>query len=142
VSRLSPIQELDEKRLQILFRRRALSRVSRIAASQAEHRAMLTHMKGRDLPALEETIRERLSTVLGDGAPKRLRFAPGRLPERAGDAPESAPPPCPPVVGEEARRRGEELARLIEDDELRALVARAAAASLARAETRPDDRPL
>jgi len=95
-----------------------------------------------ELTQLEETIRERLSVALGEGAPKRLRFAPGRLPERAGDAPESAPSPCPPVVGEEARRRGEELARPIEDDELRALVARAAAASLARAETRPDDRPL
>ena len=95
-----------------------------------------------ELTQLEETIRERLAGALGDAAPKRLRFAPGRLPERGAEASEAAVPQAPPQVGEEARRRGEELARPIEDEELRALVARAAATSLARAETRPDDRPL
>ncbi len=95
-----------------------------------------------ELTQLEETIRARLAAALGDAAPKRLRFAPGRLPERAPPPPETASKAAPPPVSEDARRRGEELARPIEDEELRALVARAAAASLARAEARPDDRSL
>lgn len=95
-----------------------------------------------ELTQLEATIRDRLAVAVGDGAPRRLRFVPGRLPERGPEASEATSAPAPPAVGEEARRRGEELARGIEDEELRALVARAAAASLARAEARPDDRPL
>jgi hypothetical protein len=93
-----------------------------------------------ELTQLEATIRERLASALGEAAPKRLRFVPGRLPERGAEAAERAPAPAPTPVGEEALRRGEELARPIEDEELRALAARAAAVSLARAETRPDDR--
>ena len=95
-----------------------------------------------ELTQLEETIRTRLVEALGEAAPKRLRFAPGRLPEQGAETPEAAPRGTAPVVGEAARRRGEELARPIEDEELRGLVARAAAVSLARAEIRPDDRPL
>jgi hypothetical protein len=95
-----------------------------------------------ELTQLEATIRERLAAMLGDAGPARLRFVPGRLPERGAERPEGAPPPPPLEVGAEARRRGEELARPIEDEELRALVARAAATSLARAEARPHDRPL
>jgi hypothetical protein len=48
----------------------------------------------------------------------------------------SGEPPPPP--SEEARRVAEDVASAIEDEELRALVARAAARSLSR----PDDRPL
>ena len=95
-----------------------------------------------ELTQLEATVRERLAAAVGDGAPRRLRFVPGRLPERGPETPEAPSAPLTPAVGEEVRRRGEELARGIEDEELRALVARAAAASLARAEARPDDRPL
>jgi hypothetical protein len=59
-----------------------------------------------------------------------LRFAPGPLP-----APEQAPPAAAPKVvpGRADVERGEALAAPIEDEELRALVARAAAASLAGA---------
>lgn len=95
-----------------------------------------------ELTQLEATIRERLAPALGDTAPRRLRFVPGRLPERGPKASEDASTPALPPVSEEALHRGEELARTIEDEELRALVARAAAVSLARAEARPDDRPL
>ena len=95
-----------------------------------------------ELTQLEETIRGRLATALGDAAPPRLRFVPGRLPERGAEAPAGASAAPPPAVGEAHRRRAEELVRGIDDHELRALVARAAAASLARAEGRPDDRPL
>jgi len=95
-----------------------------------------------ELTQLEATIRERLAAAVGDAAPRRLRFVPGRLPERGPEASEAASKPSPPAVSAEARRRGEELARTIEDEGLRALVARAAAVSLARAGARPDDRPL
>ncbi len=81
-----------------------------------------------ELAQLERDVRTRL----GDLAPKRLRFAPGPLPE-----PE-------PAEGHEARRDTVEalpaeretaagLAAEIADEKLRNLVARAAAASLARA---------
>jgi hypothetical protein len=66
-----------------------------------------------------------------------LRFAPGPLP-----AHEETPPaaPAPAVVpAREDVERAAELAAPIEDDELRALVARAVAASLAR---RASDRAL
>ncbi|MDQ4029980.1 MAG: DUF721 domain-containing protein [Actinomycetota bacterium] len=74
----------------------------------------------------------RLLPRLGDLAPKRVKFAPGPIPEGSpGSAPEArARPPAP---SPKARRRAAELASPIADEELRLLVARAAAASLARA---------
>lgn len=95
-----------------------------------------------ELTQLEEAIRGRLAEAVGEGAPARLRFVPGRLPERGPDTTEAAARAASPPVSEEARRRGEELASAIEDERLRALVARAAAAGLARVEGRPDDRSL
>ena len=70
----------------------------------------------------------------------KLRFAPGPLPEaepeRAADSALS-----PPEATLEQAREAAEWASQIEDEELRALVARAARASLARAAAeRPDDR--
>src|SRR5215471_2530286 len=47
-----------------------------------------------ELTQLEAGIRERLAEALGDAAPRRLRFAPGRLPER-GREPEEAAPQAP-----------------------------------------------
>jgi hypothetical protein len=82
--------------------------------------------------AFELTTRaEEIRTRLGKVAPRRLSFAPGPLPE---------PPPAPP---EEVRRRppeptpehvakAESLTRVIRDEELRKVVAKAAAASLSR----------
>jgi hypothetical protein len=84
-----------------------------------------------ELGLLEAEIRARLEEALGDDAPARLRFAPGRLPEPAREAPQkgssSAPEPTP-----EERREAEKLAATIEDENLRKVVAKAAAASLAR----------
>ena len=84
-----------------------------------------------ELGQLESEVRNKL----GDLAPKRLRFAPGPLPESltttAARVAESQPEPSP-----EDRRRGAELARPIEDEKLRNLVARAVSATLAR--TRSD----
>jgi hypothetical protein len=60
------------------------------------------------------------------------------VPETAGEAARERASEPPPPVPEEARRLGEDVASAIEDEELRALVARAAARSLSR----PDDRSL
>jgi hypothetical protein len=91
-----------------------------------------------ELTQLRETILGRLRAELGAAAPAGLRFAPGPLPEP--DAPDprtvSAPPPLP---SEEQRAQAAEAAAAIEDPELRELVARAAAASLATAASSRSD---
>jgi hypothetical protein len=63
---------------------------------------------------------------------ERVRFAPGPLPEASSEESESASKP-PVVPSAEHRREAEEAAATIEDENLRKIVARAAAASLARA---------
>lgn len=89
-----------------------------------------------ELGLLEAGLRERLSERLGDRAPKQLRFAPGRLPEPAAPDPEDAQRRALAVTDQHLQA-GEELAAPITDENLRKLVAKAAAASLARP---PDDR--
>jgi len=80
-------------------------------------------------------IRERL----GELAPPALRFAPGRLPEPGAPA-EPEQPVKPRVEPDpEVRKLAATLASEIGDEELRGLVERAVAASLARA---ADNRPL
>ena len=81
-----------------------------------------------ELAQLEADVRGRL----GDVAPPRLRFAPGPLPE-ALTTDETERVARPPEPDPEERRRAAALARPIEDENLRNLVARAAAASLAKA---------
>jgi Dna[CI] antecedent, DciA len=81
-----------------------------------------------ELTHLEATIKERL----GDLTPPRLRFVPGPLPEADRPSSAKATPTVSEVTSEEAAQ-GSEIAAAIGDEELRILVARAAAASLARA---------
>ena len=91
-----------------------------------------------ELGRLAERILSQLRDELGAGTPQTLRFEPGPLPEaepdalagRSQEAFESSP---------ERRAEAAEIAAAIEDDELRRLVARAAAASLSRADRRPAD---
>jgi hypothetical protein len=83
-----------------------------------------------ELTQLEAGIRKRLAEALGEAAPRRLRFAPGRLPER-GREPEEAAPPSPAEPTEKHRNQAAAIASTIGDEELRSLVARAAAMSLA-----------
>ncbi len=86
-----------------------------------------------ELGSLAPTILEQLRNELGEAAPPKLRFAPGPIPDPLAEAPEQraaerrsrSPPRTAP--------RRSELAAVIEDEELRELVARAAAAGLARA---------
>jgi hypothetical protein len=91
-----------------------------------------------ELGLLEEKLRERLASALEKDAPARLRFAPGPLPEAS--APESSDAEDhPPAVTEQHLQAGEELAATISDENLRKVVAKAAAASLARV---PDGRSV
>jgi hypothetical protein len=85
-----------------------------------------------ELELHESQIRERLREALGADAPKGLRFAPGRLPAAAPPAPDEARNETPAPTAEQVRE-GERLAASIEDENLRELVAKAAAASLAKA---------
>jgi hypothetical protein len=90
-----------------------------------------------ELGLLAADIQGRLATELGDEAPAALRFAPGRLPEPPADpgraARSASPQPTP-----EDRREAARLAATIEDENLRKVVAEAAAASLAKAAGRPE----
>ena len=105
-----------------------------------------------ELTKLEPTIRERLAAAVGEKAPGRLRFAVGRLPAPRSDARQVSQ--SAPKVTTAERSQAAALTSAIEDEELRELVLRAAAASLARSRVpggerpfqassrRPDDRPL
>ena len=82
--------------------------------------------------AFELTTRaEEIRARLGKVAPRRLSFAPGPLPEPPAAFPEEIrrrpPEPTPEHVA-----KAESLTRVIRDEELRKVVAKAAAASLSR----------
>ena len=111
---------------------------ARLARDGTLHVAARSSAWAFELTHLEADVRARLRERLGEDAPRALRFAVGPLPE-AGPAPveeraRNVPRPGPP---EEAAAA--ELAAPIRDSELRRLVARAAAASLARVGA---DRPI
>ena len=91
-----------------------------------------------ELGLLEADLRERLSERLGDRAPTQLRFAPGPLPEPTAPDPGDAERRAPNVTDQHVQA-GEEVAAAIADENLRKLVAKAAAASLAKP---PDDRSV
>ncbi len=115
---------------------------ARCARDGTLHVATSSSVWAFELTQLEATIRERLVERLGDKAPARLRFAVGRLPERAAEDVE-IPARAVPRVSAEALEAAEQIAAGIEDVELRALVARAAALSLSGARSgEADDRPL
>ncbi|MGH3103424.1 MAG: DUF721 domain-containing protein [Gaiellaceae bacterium] len=85
-----------------------------------------------ELSQLAPTVLERLRSSMGETAPRALRFAVGRLPEPAAeDLSVRLPPPPAPSAGE--LELAHSLTAAIDDADLRELVARAAAASLARA---------
>ena len=111
---------------------------ARIARDGTLHVATSSSAWAFELAQLEATLREHLIGALGDATPPRLRFAPGRLPERSAE-PSSGPRTPPPVPSAEVRAEAERLTAEITDTELRKLVAKAASASLARAVS---DRPV
>ena len=85
-----------------------------------------------ELGQLEGEILPRLREALGTDAPRRLRFAPGPLPEASPAASERQPPPLLEPSPEDVRD-ARRWASAIESKELRKTVEKAARASLARA---------
>jgi predicted nucleic acid-binding Zn ribbon protein len=84
-----------------------------------------------ELAHLAPTLLDRLRTLAGEAAPKALRFAVGPLPATVpGEQPEVSARPVEPTSQE--RDLAAALVAGIEDERLRELVGRAAAASLAR----------
>jgi hypothetical protein len=81
--------------------------------------------------AFELTTRaDEIRLRLGDASPRRISFAAGPLPEPAEDtSPAARRRPSPP--SDEHRARADSLTRVIRDEELRKVVAKAIAASLA-----------
>lgn len=84
-----------------------------------------------ELGQLAPTILQRLRETLPQTAPPGLRFAVGHLPEPELTPAERAGPE-PPQPGPRERAAAAELTASLADPELRDLVARAAAASLAK----------
>jgi hypothetical protein len=85
-----------------------------------------------ELGQLEGEILPRLQEALGKDAPRRLRFAPGPLPEAAPPVSAASPEPLPEATREQAQE-AQSWAAAIDSDELRKTVEKAARASLARA---------
>jgi predicted nucleic acid-binding Zn ribbon protein len=84
-----------------------------------------------ELGLLGEEILRKLSAAVGGGAPTSIRFQPGPVPAPAAPLPPAAAKPRP--ADDESRRLAEQLTAAMGDGELRETIARAAAASLARA---------
>lgn len=108
---------------------------ARLARDRTLHVAAASSTWAFELGRLAPDILERLRGALGNDAPAALRFAPGLLPGPAADPAEAVRAPLQPSPEEVALAAA--LTAEIADDELRALVARAAAASLARGRADP-----
>jgi hypothetical protein len=85
-----------------------------------------------ELGQLEGEILPRVQEALGASAPRRLRFAPGPLPEPLREASETRREPLPQATDDQARE-AHSWAAAIDSEELRKTVEKAARASLARA---------
>jgi predicted nucleic acid-binding Zn ribbon protein len=104
---------------------------ARIARDGALHVNTSSSAWAFELTQLAPTIVERLRELLGESAPKALRFAVGHLPEAA--APEVAERRSEvPEPSEEALQRAAELTASIADEELRKRVARTVALGLSK----------
>lgn len=105
---------------------------ARLARDGTLHVATDSSTWAFELAQLAPTLLARLREEAGGAAPAALRFAVGPLPQAApAELPETRPAPVEPT--DEDRSLAAGLVARIEDAELRELVARAAAASLARA---------
>jgi hypothetical protein len=111
---------------------------ARLARDGTLHVATASSAWSFELTQLEPTIRKRLAAKLGQAAPGRLRFAPGPLPE-LGVVEEQIAPARRRAPSAKVRARARELTAAMDDEELRELVSRAAAASL---DARGADRAL
>jgi hypothetical protein len=109
---------------------------ARVSRDGTLHVATSSSAWAFELGLLEADVRGRLGAALGGEAPPRLRFAPGRLPEPPPEVSgERTQGPLVPSI--EHRRQADYIAGAIEDENLRKVVAKAAAASLEKAAGRP-----
>jgi hypothetical protein len=86
-----------------------------------------------ELTQLASRILARLGEALTDDCPLELRFAVGPVPSRNPASPASS---RPLEIDPEELEQAERLTAVIDDEELRSLIARAAAASLARSRSK------
>jgi hypothetical protein len=85
-----------------------------------------------ELGLLGEEILAKLRGAVGEGAPSAIRFTPGEVPSPPAPAADAAIP-APPEIDATTRILADELTAAMTDVELRATIARAAAASLSKA---------
>jgi len=102
----------------------------RVARDGTLHVATSSSAWAFELAHLAPELLRRLAEVLGESAPKGLKFAPGRLPEPGAEGRSEAPRAVREPTPAE-RAAASEIAAEIDNEELREVVARAAAASLA-----------
>lgn len=101
----------------------------RIARDGTLHVATVSSTWAFELTTLGGQVRDQLACAVGPSAPTAIRFAPGPVPEPGAEAPTDAPGPPAPTAEEDEVARS--VAHAIDDPELREVVRRAAAASLA-----------
>jgi predicted nucleic acid-binding Zn ribbon protein len=106
---------------------------ARLTRDRTLHVATSSSAWAFELAQLEPKLLDRLRERLGETAPAALRFAPGKLPERSSEEIESRPRRGRETTSED-RELAAALAAGIEDENLRKIVAKAALASLSRAD--------
>ena len=105
---------------------------ARIAGDGTLHVATSSAAWAFELTQLAPTVLDQLRSVLGEKTPVGLRFAAGRVPEQSPEAVENhASPAVQPTAQELSAAHS--FAAPVDNAELRELLERAAAASLARA---------
>jgi hypothetical protein len=104
---------------------------ARISRDGTLHVATASSAWAFELSQLEPKLLERLTEALGKDTPAGLRFAPGKLPELSVEDGTGAAKEVREPTAEE-RELAAAIASGIEDETLRKVVAKAAAASLAR----------
>ena len=104
---------------------------ARVSRNGTLHVATSSSSWAFELTQLAPQLLARLGPLLSESAPKALKFSPGPVPEPAasGEETQSRAPRSEPTAQERALAAA--MSAEIEDEELRDLVARAAAASLA-----------
>jgi hypothetical protein len=105
---------------------------ARLARDGTLHVATTSSVWAFELTSLADDLLSRLAISLGSDTPARIRFAPGRVPE-PGVAVPPAGEHARPTVEPTDKARAAVLTAQLGDPDLRETVARAAAASLARA---------
>jgi hypothetical protein len=104
----------------------------RIARDGTLHVAASSASWAFELGLLADAILAKLTAAVGEGAPTAIRFSPGAVPSPPAP-PAGTTAPIPPEVDPSTRQLADELTAGMADEQLRATIARAAAASLAKA---------